>query len=477
MNAIAIVLDTFRADIIGAAGKLNFVETPNLDALARESIVFERAFGEGQPTLQVRRAFFTGRRSFPFVYNFDRRGHWHHQPGWHKIPPEQDTLAEVLSARGYCTGLVADVYHMFKPTMNYWRGFTTYEFLRGQESDNWKCGAPELVAEAMKRYTRDPEDLVRNAVLYQYLQNQRFRQGEEDYQCARVFRTAMDWLGENAANKPFLLWIEAFDPHEPWDPPRRFADRYCPGYSGIDFIMPRLGPNPTAAEIERTRALYFGEVTFVDFWVGRLLDKARELGLLEDTVVLVLSDHGTQVWDHGGFGKGGGNMRAYNTGIVWQMRVPGRPGRRVPAFVQSHDVMPTLLDLLGISYDRTDGVSAMPLVREEAERIRDDVVIGWAVQPTGTPNAAAFASVRTDRWNYVTPVHRTEAPEVLFDLRNDPEENENVADAHPDVVCELRRRVEAVVGQPLPARLNEVCDPAPPPMVEYLHRRPHPKSG
>ena len=77
MNVITIVLDTFRNDIIGERGKLSFVETPNLDRLASESVVFENAFGEGQPTLQIRRALFTGCRSFPFVYNFDRRGHWH----------------------------------------------------------------------------------------------------------------------------------------------------------------------------------------------------------------------------------------------------------------------------------------------------------------------------------------------------------------------------------------------------------------
>lgn len=81
-------------------------------------------------------------------------------------------------------------------------------------------------------------DLDANPGLYQYLLNQRSRRGEDDYQCARVFRSAMDWLDDNGVNKPFLLWVEAFDPHEPWDPPGRLADRYCPDYDGLDFIMP-----------------------------------------------------------------------------------------------------------------------------------------------------------------------------------------------------------------------------------------------
>ena len=470
MNVVAIVLDTFRADIIGPGKRLSSVDTPNLDRLAAESIVFDNAFGEGQPTLQIRRAFFTGRRSFPFVYNFDRRGHWHHAPGWHKIPPDQDTIAEILTARGYCTGLVADVYHMFKPTMNYWRGFGTYEFIRGQESDNWKGGTPESVAEQMRRHTRDPQDLMRNVTLYQYLLNQRFRRGEEDYQCARVFRTAAQWLDDNAANKPFLLWVEAFDPHEPWDPPTRFADRYCPDYDGLDFIMPgALGPNPTEAEIQRTKALYYGEVTFVDHWVGVLLDKVSALGLDDDTLVVVLSDHGTQVFDHGRFGKGGGNLRAYNTGIVWQMRLPGFGPTRVDALVQSHDVMPTILDILDVPFSRADGLSVMPLVRGETDVHREPVVAGWATFSVG--NAGGHASVRTREWNYVTPVHKEEGGCMLFDLRSDPGEDVNVAGSHPDVASELRTHVEALVGQPLPAVLNEVCDPEGAPMVHYLRGR------
>ena len=469
MNVIAIVLDTFRADIIGAGKKLSFVETPNLDALAGESVVFDNAFGEGQPTLQVRRAFFTGCRSFPFVYNFDRRGHWHHAPGWHKIPPHQDTLAEILTAYGYTTGLVADVYHMFKPTMNYTRGFSTYEFLRGQETDNWKGGTLDMVRDQMVRHTRCPEDMLANSTLYQYLLNQRFRGGEEDYQCARVFRSAADWLDDNAANKPFMLWVEAFDPHEPWDPPPSYADRYCPDYDGIDFIMPGLGPEPTEAEIERTKALYYGEVTFVDRWVGHLVDKIDELGLKEDTVILVLSDHGTQAWDHGSFGKGGGNLRAYNTGIVWQMRMPGDARhQQLDAFVQSHDVMPTLLDVLGLPYNRMDGRSVMPLVRGDASSVREVAVIGWADFANG--NATGHASVRTERWNYVTPCG-DEGEEVLYDLVDDPGEDRNVVADNRAVARELRRHIEAVVAQPLPAKMNEVCDPESTPIANYLRLR------
>ena len=472
MNVICICLDTFRADIVGPGKALSHCRTPNLDDLYSQAVAFEGAYGEGQPTLQIRRAFFTGRRSFPWRYNFDRRGHWHHAPGWHKIPPEQDTLAEILLARGYYTGLVADTYHMFKPTMNYTRGFAGYEFIRGQESDNWRGGTPAMVQDAMLRHVREPINWQRHSTLVQYLHNQRFRQSEDDYQCARVFRRACEWLDECCGNAPFLLWIDSFDPHEPWDPPERYADLYCSDYEGKQFIMPGAafeGDGPTDLEIQRTRALYLGECTFVDKWVGMLLEKVDALKLMDDTLIVVLSDHGTEIMDHGGFGKGAGNQRPYNARTVWYLRHPDGPAnRQVTAYAQSHDVMPTILDLLGVPYE-AEGVSAWPLVTRERDSLRDYIVCGWAGFASG--RAGGSATVRDGRWRYSTMTHLADAPEELYALEQDPAEESNVASAHPDIVALQRERIEAVVGQPLPAEHNEVCDPAPAPMAQYMAAR------
>lgn len=467
MNLIVICLDTFRADMVGPGGAMSHVQTPHLDALARESVSFTRAFGEGQPTLQMRRAFFTGRRSFPWRYNYDRRGHWHHAPGWHKIPPEQDTLAEVLLQRGYCTGMVADTYHMFKPTMNYTRGFCTYDFIRGQETDNWRGGTIDEIADQLRAHTHEPLDSPRIARLAQYLWNQRDRKQEEDYQCARVLRAAMHWLDDNAANAPFFLWIDSFDPHEPWDPPTSYADAYYP-YEGIDLIFPSQEATPE--EQERITALYCGEVTFVDRWVGAFLERVDALRLWEDTIVVLTSDHGTQLMDHGRFGKGADEMHPFNTRIPLHIRHPDGPrGKAIDAFVQSHDLMPTLLRLLDVPYANVDGSDAWSLVTGERKQLRDHVVIGWASFVTG--NAGGRASVRDDEWNYVATVHEAQPSPELYHLPTDPEETENIVDRCPEVAAMQRQRLEAVVGQPIPAQLNEVCDPAAPPMHIFLRQR------
>ena len=138
MNIILICLDTYRADLIAATKRNDFIKTPNLDRLIQEGVLFENAFGEGQPTIQYRQSLCTGMRTFPFDKDYDTKGMWPVLAGWHKIPPEQPTLAEVLLENGFVTGLVSDTYHMFKPTQNFTRGIASWNFIRGQEEDNYR---------------------------------------------------------------------------------------------------------------------------------------------------------------------------------------------------------------------------------------------------------------------------------------------------------------------------------------------------
>ena len=130
-NVVVICLDTFRADMVGPGKKLSHVVTPALDQLAAESVRFNQCYGEALATLQVRNANFTGMRGFPFKHGYY---------GWHEIPREYPTLAEHLVKYGYATGLIGDTPHMFKPNMNFSRGFLTFEHVRGQTSDSWKIG-------------------------------------------------------------------------------------------------------------------------------------------------------------------------------------------------------------------------------------------------------------------------------------------------------------------------------------------------
>ena len=151
------------------------------------------------------------------------------------------------------------------------------------------------------------------------------------------------------------------------------------------------------------------------------------------------------------------------------MRHPDGPrDKHIDKFVQSHDVMPTILDLLDVPFE-TDGTSVWPLVTGEAESIRDRIIIGWASWADG--NAVGRASVRDDRWNFVISVGSEDPNPELYDLQADPEELNNVISDYPKVVTERKRQIEALVGQPLPGQMNEVCDPAPAPFGVYASKR------
>ncbi len=470
MNLVVIVLDTLRYDCVHhtPAPGIARVQTPNLDALRRDGVSFSAMFGEAEPTIPVRRALWTGMRSFPWRFSFDTKGLWPNARGWHPIPPEQTTLSELLLERGYRTCLIGDVYHIFKPTQNFTRGFFNFEFVRGQETDNWKGGALDLIREEAQRCVRGELDPARHASLVQYLHNKRHFSREADLTGGAVLQRGVDWLRENHAEGPFLLWLESFDPHEPWDPPREYANRYYDfpaGREGVEFIYPpeaaRIG---TPEEQERTKALYYGEITYMDHVIGRLLNTLADLGRLEDTVVMVTCDHGTELLDHGRFGKSADHLYAHNTQLNWIVRLPdGHPqgagagrGREVDAFVQNHDLVPTALDLLGLldqwpgatAVDRPEwaGRSARGLIEGTAETIgRDYVITGWG----------GMAAVRDREWNYVVRFENPEGSEHLYDLRADPLETKDVAAGNEAVIRERRRRLEALLGQELGTRLPD----------------------
>lgn len=282
-----------------------------------------------------------------------------------------------------------------------------------------------------------------------YLYQTRDRARDEDYFAARVLDTAAGWVEGMQGAGPYMLWVESFTPHEFWDPPARFADAYCPPEPDRkDHIVPqslnrgrnRVDP-PDARDIERTQALYKGYVTFADERFGRFLDRIAAAGALRDTVVVVLSDHGTEVWDQGQFGKAAHRLHAFNTRINWCVRHPDVSQRHdVDEFVQNHDLVPTLLHLLGIPHPPLDGAVVWPW--GPAAPARDHVITGWA----------EHVSVRDRRWNLLVNTLDPAAEPRLYDLAADPREGSNIAAEHPEIVTRQLSRLEALLGGPLPAR-------------------------
>ncbi len=456
MNVLVIVADSLRTDYIGTYG--SEVNTPNIDRLAEAGVKFNRAYSENLPTLPTRRSWWTGKFHF-------------HEAGWGPFAEDDYLLAEVLWDQGFNSGLITDTYHMHKPVYNCGRGFDTTVFIRGQEYDPWVRDASDLapVEESeihrLKHGDGRESDEVWKERYEQYLKNRSLYREEEDYPLARVAREATDWLKRKATDhqRDFFLWVDMFDPHEPWDPPEPYRSMYKdPGYEGQDIVDPVPGSVEgymTEAEVENTKNLYAGEVTFVDKYVGEILDTLRELNLHEDTLVLFTSDHGEPFGEHGYIRKARPKNYENLIKIPWIMKTPdGRwAGKEEDAIVQTVDLMPTLLDLIGIESDELTleftepkqsgetenifpqdltskatrqslgGKSLVPLLDGEIDNIRDYAVGGHY-------NREWY--LRTERWTYLFPLDEDKEPE-LYDRVSDPGEQNNVIEDNPELAKNL----------------------------------------
>jgi arylsulfatase A-like enzyme len=428
-----VILDTLRKDHVGAYGN-SWIQTPHVDAFAREAVRFTRAYPESLPTLPVRRALHTGLRTYPYHGHHDYHGDFSGAPGWGPIPEEQETVAEVLAARGYRCGLITDCYHQFKPSKNFHRGFHEWIWVRGQETDTYRSG-PSVPDERVQRHVAEPlADNPRLATfLRSYLRNNTRRVAESDYYPARVFSEASRWVWDNQDSDRFFLVVDSFDPHEPWDPPAYYRSLYDPDDDVVDVIQSLYGPWPgklTPRQVKRIQANYAGEVTMVDRWFGQFMETLRIAGRLEDSVVAIISDHGHNLgWDPGDkelISKQGHPMTHAVADLVMMVRHPKGEGAGAACdtLAYNHDLTATLLALAGERMPGPiDGVDLWPTIQPDAPAVRDHVTIGWG----------PLVTVITDDW-WLNASIWGEA-KLLYAVRDDPALERNLAEDRPDV-CE-----------------------------------------
>ncbi len=408
MNVILVILDSLRKDHVGAYGD-DRIKTPNLDAVAAEGLRFTRAHPEAMPTIPARRAIHTGMRTLPFKVR------------WAPIPQEQTTLAEILKKEGYHTALVTDTYHQFK--MNFGRGFDAYRKIRGQERDHYKD--PSVISEEWmrERYLI----LGEGKKARQYLANVQGRKSEEDWFAPKVFLGAMDLLEEARRKEPFFLVADCFDPHEPWDPPKEYVDLYDEGYEGKEPLNDNYGKDDylTDRQLLRMRALYAGEITMADRWLGHFLGKANNLGVMENTLLVVISDHGHALGEHGVTGKPAYALWSELTDIVFFVRHPEgkRAGQASDHFASTHDVAPTILGMLGIP-------PLKPMGGKDLSVLFD----GKDPEERGhfTSGYRDYVWVRDKR--HVMFSRNDGSEPRLYDAQSDPRQERDLAEEYPDTV-------------------------------------------
>ncbi|MFC1551487.1 sulfatase [Candidatus Latescibacterota bacterium] len=430
MNIIVIIADTWRWDYLGITGNTR-VKTPNLDALAAEGVYFENCYADGLPTIPSRRVMHTGNSILP------------DKTKWVPLKNSDTTFAEILGKSGFTSTFIVDTFHHFKPGMNFHEGFDSWTWVRGQESDPFKSGP---------KHSIDPDDYapehLRNDYyrerIMQYVLNTKDRASEEDYFCAQSCNAAAEWLGENKDNDgPFMMFMDMFDPHEPWDAPPRFQkmyrdtyplDRYIFGY-GVEM------EDITEEDYPILQDLYSAEVTFSDHCIGKLIDRVKSLGLWDNTIIAFSTDHGTHLGEQGCVQKQAKLLNSCIARVPLIIRHPDKSthGKRIDALTSHMDFLPTFLGMLGVKSNLTfDGQNMWDLVTGAKDKLRDYAVTGYG----------NFGSVHTKKWHYLRNIWGDDpglGPQ-LYDITTDPLEGKNVFAQHPDVVVGLEAIMESEFG-------------------------------
>lgn len=437
-NIVVVVADTCRTAYLGAYGN-DWIHTPSLDHFAAQGIRFTRAHPESLPTIPMRRAIHTGRRAYPF--SDYRPVPWDnvYLPGWQPMSPEEGTVAEALVQQGYHTGFYSSVPHYFVPGMNFIRGFRQWEYVRAQAEDRYGATAHADPA-LLSRYMGSSEGRIRA-----HLVNVRPEQPEETWPAARAFRAAMQFVEQNQANQPFYLYVDTFAPHETWEAPLHYYDLYGnrEDREPICITVP-YGPVDRHPEYEERlpsiRANYAGLVTMVDAWFGKLVETIDRLGLRERTLVLFLSDHGTNFAENPErvIGKPANALYPGTMDIPLLLRHPKGlgAGTTCDELAYTTDVAATVLAAAGVeSIGALHGQSLLPLIEG-----RD----GYASRPYLTcryGNTVWYRDART--WFYDDVAFGD--PRV-FDLEADPSCQRNIAAEAPDRIALAQKRILADAG-------------------------------
>ena len=446
MNVIVVMFDSLRRDYCGAYGHVSLegglqdraISTPALDAFARRSTVFDRAYVNSHPTGPFRRDVWTGVIEFP-------------HRGWGPILPQDVTYARLMGEQGIVSMLIGDTYPLMDATYtiqrsytvappgnsgNYQSWFTGWHLVRGHQSDRWWPSQREVTLPCAAEKIRGGAHRMEL-----YFQENAGRRFERDWSTAQVFQRAADWLEENYRRaEGFCLWVDSFTPHEPFDPPPWYVEMYDPGYQGDEVIFPQYGSTEylTGAELNHVKALYAGNVSLADRWFGHMMDTVGNLGLLDNTVIVVVSDHGHLFGDHGMIGKPG--LQAGPDGLLWDgiADIPlmiyapqTEPGRRTDALVQAVDLFPTLLEAAGVKAPPgIDGHSLLPLVRGRADGVRE-----WGIY------GRYGDTVNVTDGRYTLFLHHPErhpGSSRLFDLQDDPRQAKNILGSHIELAREMQ---------------------------------------
>ena len=352
MKTIFILFDSLNRSALSCYG--GRIHTPHFDRLASRAALFDNHFAGSLPCMPARRDMQTGR------LNFLHRS-------WGPLEPFDDSFAASMKAAGVYSHLVSDHYHYFEDGgATYHTRYSSWDFIRGQESDPHIA----MVEPPLERFRNAYHPLQfedhRDGHRLQGMVNREAVKQDADYPVVRCIDAALAFLAENHAAKKWFLQMETFDPHEPFAAPEAYREEDT-GYSGPTLDWPRYRQvEETAEEIAELKENYAALVRFCDAQLGRLLAAFDEYNLWQDTAIILTTDHGFLLGEHDWWAKNRMpffNEVAHIPLMIYHPEMSIAAGSHISALTQTTDLMPTFLELQGLSADgHMTGRSLLPLL-------------------------------------------------------------------------------------------------------------------
>ena len=441
-NIILIITDTFRYDNLFNYAKRP-VNTPELDRFASERATSVEQFITGSfPTIPHRTDVASGVLGWPHY-------------GWQSITASgPNHIASMLadSKGDYITQLICDCPHLFNSHLN--QAFTAAFQHRGQEGDKALLHMNHPIKEVQPKEKNRLLPSFRGAPLsdvHRWLN--RYSECEEETFCYKTSATTVKWLEENSQANPFFLWVDFFDPHEPWDAPEYMVRKYDPDYKGTPMIHCNYGRSSdfTDKELHNLWAHYAAESELVDRSIGRILQKIDDLRLWDDSIIIVTSDHGTSLGEHGRTGKSNISEKDHRYWPIYPevchvpFLIAGKDipqGSKLDLIATPMDILPTLCEISGAEIDppaKLDGRSFAKQLKAGSGDCRNYAVT--AANLTGKydydvyPEKGVTPFITTQEFGYA-PVGADGTAE-LYNLKEDPFAENDIAARHPEKLREL----------------------------------------
>ncbi len=347
MRAIMIMFDSLNRRLLPPYG-CDWTHAPNFARLAERTVVMDTSYVGSMPCMPARRELHTGR------LNFLHRS-------WGPVEPFDDSMPETLKRNGVHTHLASDHYHYWEDGgSTYHTRYSTWESSRGQEGDPWKAHVGQR--ELPESLNNGRQGNAGSPTVTQDWVNREYAREIEEFPQAQTFANGLHFLETNKDTDSWFLQIETFDPHEPFFSHPRFKELYPHAYDGPHFDWPPYRKVSEAREVvEHMRMEYAALLSMCDYHLGRILDFMDNHTMWDDTLLIVNTDHGFLLGEHGWWAKCA--MPFYDEVartplFVWDPRV-GCSGERRSSLVQTIDLAPTLLDCFGIQ--QADAMLGRPL--------------------------------------------------------------------------------------------------------------------